>query len=678
VLKTLEGLGIMQPDAHVYILLGKKGPHKAVDIAKSLRLSKQTAYRAIKNLQSKGLITATIEHPARFSSVPFEKVLDMFVKEKMEEVHRIKQDKKTLLNDWESIAISGAGDRSPRFAVIEGRRYIYPRLKQMIEDAKSEISIISTIQGLLRADQFGLFDAAFEHSSKTNTKVRFITELSNENCPAIKKLLKETKRKSVFEGRTPELGLGSISRMIIRDSGEVVFFVNQESEKSGFSEEDLCFWTNSSAIVNSFKAVFESLWQNSTDIQKKIGEIENGKSSSKTTVFKSAEIASQKYIEAIRSAKKEITILTSSQGIIDIAKQKQLLTLWDRKNFSVKIMAPITNDNLSSAQQLSKEYQIKHVPVGYLETTLVDNCELFQFKSSPFKKSRQGLLCLENTFYSNDFEYVDKTKKLLDDLWQSAQSPLAMASNLSNELNNPNEIHKNSPTSKKIGVRVIDIRRLTEKEILNRVIHEKKVHVIGYPADADTVYATAGSAVINLPSEFKLPHFMIETLHIEDISSHGIGEVLTIYQWLNQEKACGYAPVAVLMTNSEAYLPMKVLHANDLAAGNVHLVRADELQSRTHGNTMFTGWTVPLPLYPREYVLPPACLTIEGYGQVNSMGFALVSESGPKSIKSEIETNYFNAFVTFNHPNSKYSGPGTDGFFCREYILKIHPPKPIQ
>jgi len=390
---------------------------------------------------------------------------------------------------------------------------------------------------------------------------------------------------------------------------------------------------------------------------------------SKTTVFQSAEIASKKYVETIKSAKKEITILTSYQGIINIAKQKQLLTLWDRKNFYVKIMAPITNDNLDSAKQLSKVCQIKHVPVGYLETTLIDVCELFQFKGPPFKRTPQGLSSFENAFYSNDVEYVDKTRKLLESLWQSAQSPLENFSNVS---------HDFPLNCKKIGQRVIDVKCITEKEILNRVIHEKKVPVKGYPEDVDTVYATAGSAVIKLPSEFKLPHFMIETLHIEDISSHGIGEVLTVYQWLNLEKASGYAPVAVLMTNSEAYVPMKCFHSNDLAAGNVHLVRSDELQTRTHGNTIFTGWTVPIPLYPREYVLPAACLTIEGYGQVNSMGIASISESGPMSIKSEIETNYFNAFVTFNHPNSKYSGPGTDGFFCREYILKIHPPKPIQ
>jgi hypothetical protein len=47
----------------------------------------------------------------------------------------------------------------------------------------------------------------------------------------------------------------------------------------------------------------------------------------------------------------------------------------------------------------------------------------------------------------------------------------------------------------------------------------------------------------------------------------------------------------------------------------------------------------------------------------------------PSGYKSEIEENFFDAFVTFMHPSSKYSGPGTDGCFARDYILTNTPPQ---
>lgn len=679
-LKTLESLGLTQLDAQVYIFLGKRGLQKAVDIAKFLRVSKQTAYRAIKNLESKGIITATLEHPSRFSAVPFEKVLDLFVKAKTEEVHQIEQDKKGLLSDWQSIALTEPSNQSPKFTIIEGRRFIYPRLKQMVEDTKSQLSIISTVPGLMRADRFGLLDAAFNHASKTNTKFRFLTELSDENLRAMKMLVEGMPKESGFEGRTPELGLSLISRMLIRDDEEVAFFVSQESDKTGRDADDLCLWTNSNAIVNSFRAVFEDLWHNSTDIQKRIAEIETGKPLPKTYVFANAETAIKKYNETIRSVSKEVTILTSSQGLIDITKQDQLLADWARKQVVVRIMAPITRNSLSAVRQLLQSCQVKHVPVGYLGTTIVDGTDLFQFKNPPFGTEQQGLPCFEKAFYSNDFEYVEKAKKMLDDIWRNAQSPPAITFESPTD---PYSYHtdilpENYPTRKMIGVRVVDIKRLTEKEVLSKIIHGKKLQVKDVEKDTERVYATVGSAIIHPPHTFNLPDLMLEPMHIEKSSSLGIADVLTVYQWLNLEKGIGYAPVAVIMTNAKAFPGMKLMHVNDPAAENVHLVGEDELQIHAHGNTLFAGWAVPIPIYPPKYVLPPACLTIEGYGRVNPVGYTMLTTSGHMSIVTTIEKNYFEAFVTFIHPHSKYSGPGTDGFFCRDYIMTIYPPKQIQ
>jgi len=40
-----------------------------------------------------------------------------------------------------------------------------------------------------------------------------------------------------------------------------------------------------------------------------------------------------------------------------------------------------------------------------------------------------------------------------------------------------------------------------------------------------------------------------------------------------------------------------------------------------------------------------------------------------------VQSNYLNAFVTFMHPKSKYSGPGTDGLFFRDVVATTYSPK---
>ena len=84
-------------------------------------MNKQQLYPSLKNLQSKGVVSVTLEHPAKFSAIPFEKVLDLYLKTKMEEVRRIQQSKDQILNDWQSIVIGMADDSSEKFMVFEGK-----------------------------------------------------------------------------------------------------------------------------------------------------------------------------------------------------------------------------------------------------------------------------------------------------------------------------------------------------------------------------------------------------------------------------------------------------------------------------------------------------------------------------------------------------------------------------
>ena len=63
-------------------------------------------------------------------------------------------------------------------------------------------------------------------------------------------------------------------------------------------------------------------------------------------------------------------------------------------------------------------------------------------------------------------------------------------------------------------------------------------------------------------------------------------------------------------------------------------------------------------------------MLIEGYGDVKTEAFSIVQVSGGKFTARQ---NSFDAFVTFMHPSSKYSGPGIDGYLVRDYIMDVSP-----
>jgi sugar-specific transcriptional regulator TrmB len=679
VLKTLVDIGFSRTDAQVYLFLSRKGPQKGRAISRALNMNRQQLYPCLKNLQSRGIVNATIEYPARFSAVPFEKVLDLFIRGKMEEAQRIQQSKERILSDWQSIAIGEAEETPAKFMVLKGRSTIYSKIQQMMLETEKQISTITTVPSLRQADQLGLFDAGSGHPLKSKIRFRFLAELSQQNVNVMKALLKETvNAKLNVEGRGPDIGLRLFPRMVIRDEGEALFFISPRRETSIIEQDDVCLWTNCKSLVDAFLAVFEDLWRNSTDVREKIAEIETGEPTPKTCVIADAKSAEKKYDETLQSAKEEVMMITSSQGLIEYRKQIPLLDKWTKNHVSVRIMAPIVRENFEAAEELSKFCSVRHAPMNYLGTTIVDGKHLFQFKTrSPDREKLESTPHFENTFYTNDHEYVEKTKSTLNNVWKDALklSSVTLESTpgpLGHLLGAPN----NSPTTARVdGASIIDVKPLgaiTEKDILNKIMNAQKFRVRNPAKDISRLYGTLATAVIHPPDYFNLPGMMIHVQKVDKQSSHGAEDALVIFLWLETPTGYAYVPVAQVEDSPRAQVIRRMMFAGTPAGENVQLVKKDELQIRVHGNTLFAGWTFPIPLYPPPYTLPPAALLVEGYGEVKTETITLLHASG---FKSEIEQNYFNAFVTFFHPSSKYSGPGTDGFFVRDLIMTKTPPQ---
>jgi sugar-specific transcriptional regulator TrmB len=102
-LKTLTGFGIKPTDAQVYVFLAKKGPHTGKDLSHAMNLHKHQLYTCLKCLRTKGFVTASRERPALFSAVPFENVVDLLVKTRLEEAQQAQLDKDNALSDWQSM-----------------------------------------------------------------------------------------------------------------------------------------------------------------------------------------------------------------------------------------------------------------------------------------------------------------------------------------------------------------------------------------------------------------------------------------------------------------------------------------------------------------------------------------------------------------------------------------------
>jgi sugar-specific transcriptional regulator TrmB len=672
---ALLHFGATEKEAEVYIFLAKHGTLGTGQIARQMKKNKGHVYRILSSLEQKGLVEATLEVPKRYTAVPLEKVIDAYVKAKQVEISLVKKTKGDLLEDWKRISQTEVEPKPENFTVVEGNQKIYRKIAEMIEKTENEFSAVSLVSDFVRSEQFGVLDSVYSHPKKNELEFRFLTDVNQQNLKAFKLLRAKLKPVLHIKSRNPDLGLALFPRMVIRDNQEILFFISPGTRRSARKQE-VCISTNCSSLVQSFTSVFANLWVNSTDIDEKIIEIETGKPAPTIRVIGDAEAASKEYDERLCSAETEVLMVTSSKGLLAYWKQASLLKKLVGKGVSIEIMAPVSKENLKEALQLCEFCQVRHVPRDYMKTTIIDGKHLFQFRIPEHHEQERIGERAQKTFYTNNFEYVDKTRNMLMYIWNNSVAPSAITAEsfVTSSTKEPPE----KSTKFKFADRVAradfwdktHVKKISEQDVINKILNCKSSSRKSKTDKPIILCCNHAVAIIRSHENFNLPDTVIEAFKIDDRSSFGAEDGLVVYLWLNTPIGYRYVPVATVQDNPRASELWHKLYVDTPAEKNSYLVEKEELQMQVHGNTFFVGWTRPIPLLPNQEPLPPSALIFEATGKLRTTAFSTRSLSG---MVAENEVNCFDAFLTFIHEKVKYQGPATDGLFSRELYAEIYP-----
>jgi predicted transcriptional regulator len=160
------------------------------------------------------------------------------------------------------------------------------------------------------------------------------------------------------------------------------------------------------------------MWQTSVSASQRIEELKTGIPVGETTVIRDPEEALEKVLKVLNSAKESVVAITSSQGVNNIA-ENDIFAKHCAKGVKYRLMAPLDLDNLDAAKKLSRDYEVKHVPINFFTMMLVDNKHLFMFKSPPLNDwTSDTLFYMGDTFYTNDPRSIERVAEMLDDTWK--------------------------------------------------------------------------------------------------------------------------------------------------------------------------------------------------------------------------------------------------------------------
>lgn len=97
ILKTLVEYGFTQQEAEVYTYLVSNQPKETREIAQALEINAGRAYRILKELQEAKVVKITKSFPGQFYVVPFERVLDLLIKERIAAADTLEKKKERIL-----------------------------------------------------------------------------------------------------------------------------------------------------------------------------------------------------------------------------------------------------------------------------------------------------------------------------------------------------------------------------------------------------------------------------------------------------------------------------------------------------------------------------------------------------------------------------------------------------
>ncbi len=252
ILLQLSSFGLTSNQCKVYIFLGKYGSKTAPDVCRTLKIPRTETYKLLTSLQNKGIVSASFQHPIKFTAIPLFDAVHSLINTEKEHIKNLENQKSELNQLWNDIPefhneIQKTNE--DKFQMLQGENQIHGKINNMLTTADSKFLILGSEKDLIK-----FYHANFIETLSTSKLDLKILTSSSQKTQYIFDNIKKTNVRIL----PPEME--QCLCFIVKDNDEVLFYLKNANSAT---DKPTAMWATSESMTYSKKLLFDSLWSNS-------------------------------------------------------------------------------------------------------------------------------------------------------------------------------------------------------------------------------------------------------------------------------------------------------------------------------------------------------------------------------------------------------------------------------
>ena len=247
--RTLVDLGLTNTQARVYLALLLRGTSLIKEIARVSGVARPDTYRAITELQERGLVEKLLTVPTKFKPLTIEEAIGILMLRKTRENMELTERANRLIKSFETKKKKAPEIEESQFILVPSGETLQLRAQKMMENAQELISIVAPrrrIHPFLRQNL-----DLIKKTLKRKVIIRVITDKAKQNT--VPEIL-ELEKLKMFE--ITYVATEQPVLFILADDKEILLITSAQFEYSAST----AFWSNNPGLIELAQGYFELTW----------------------------------------------------------------------------------------------------------------------------------------------------------------------------------------------------------------------------------------------------------------------------------------------------------------------------------------------------------------------------------------------------------------------------------